>query len=134
MALFWVRRQDEYLNSLYVQAAKHGENCGEPDDLVGEFPDSDYFSVVTRLENAIPEIEFRPHFYAGLRTDVIGQLVDDLNLDRDLPRPDQDNLNARVTPDMYRAQIEVNKRASNVGVRPRPLQRAMLRAMKLAGP
>ncbi|MBA3342921.1 MAG: hypothetical protein H0T48_13955 [Gemmatimonadaceae bacterium] len=127
--LFWVRRQDEYINSLYVQLAKHGKNNGEASDLAGEFMDSDYHAVLAKLENAVTGAEFRPHFYSGPGSDVVGGLIEDLELDASrLDRSVPPKLNARVTPEMYRAQIEVNRRAGTAGIRTAPLQAVMVKA------
>jgi|SRR5687768_13175702 len=126
---FWVRRQDEYINSLYVQAAKHGKNGGEEGDLAGEFGDADYYALLDALERAIPGLEFRPHFYGGMGTDVVGGIISDLELDAsDLDLTVRPLLNARVSPEMYRAQIEVNRRAREAGLKPGRLQSALLAA------
>lgn len=125
----WVRRQDEYTTSLAVQAAKHGgtgRERGDPEPR--DWPkDADYSLVLGNIANVMPHAEIRPRLYRGASTDVVAEAIEILGLDPSrLARPSSVRVNARVSPEMYRAQIEINRRAKAHGVNAGPLQRILI--------
>lgn len=125
----WVRRQDEYTTSLAVQAAKHGgtgRERGDPEPK--SWPkDADYSLVLGTIAEFAPHAEIRPRLYRGAATDVVGEGIELLGLDPSrLLKTSSARINARVSPEMYRAQIEINRRAKAHGVNTGPLQRMLI--------
>ena len=112
--LCWMRRQDEYIASLSVQAAKHGGKGRERGDPPpATWPkDADYCTVLDRIAAAMPRAEIVARYYAGPTSDVVDDFIEHLGLDATaLDRCLPPRINARVPPEAYRVQIELNRRA-----------------------
>jgi len=129
--LCWLRRQDQYTASLAVQAAKHGgtgRERGDPEPL--NWPrDADYADVLERLAAILPRAEILPLVYRGPGHDVVGEAIRLLGLDsKHLTAPDPGRINSRVSPEMYRVQIEVNRRAKARGMNTGKMQLLLLEA------
>ena len=129
--LCWIRRQDEYTASLAVQAAKHGGTGRERGDREPmNWPkDADYSDVLEKISAVLPNAEIAPQLYLGPASDVVDDGIKLLGLDRSgLTIRSSARVNARASPEMYRVQIEVNRRAKARGVNTGPLQRILLAA------
>lgn len=130
--LCWLRRQDDYVASLAVQAAKHGGNGRERGDREpANWPkDADYNAVLERLATVLPHAEILPRLYGGAGNDVTVEAIRLLDLDVSrLVTVSPGRVNSRVSPEMYRMQIEVNRRAKARGIKTGPLQRVLLDAV-----
>jgi hypothetical protein len=132
----WLRRQDEYTVSLAVQAAKHGGTGRERGDSEPKnWPrDADYSLALGKISDVVSRVEITPRLYRGGATDVVAEGIELLGLDPSrLATPSSARINARVSPEMYRAQVEVNRRAKARGVNTGPLQRILISGAGVGG-
>lgn len=134
--LCWVRRQDEYAISLAVQAAKHGGTGRERTTAAPmNWPrDADYCRVLEKIATVLPGAEIVPRIYDGAASDVIGEAIGLLGLDRGpLKAESPARLNARVPPQIYRLQITTNRHCKAGGIAPGPHQRVLIDGAAAAG-
>lgn len=115
--LAWLRRQDDFIGSLRVQAAKHGSQAGDSPPA----PDADYFHVLSKLRRIIPRAEFKLHLYRP-GTNVIGEFCRAIEIEASSAERDrQTHVNTSASPQMYLLQRLITKQANEMGINPRPL-------------
>ena len=129
--LCWLRRQDDYIASLYVEGVKQGLDGRQGGEPLHDFPDADYESILGRLSEALPHarIEARPYGRSNVIQDFIaGAGLTSFRLDTAIPTA----INARVSPGVYRAQMTVNRCANAKGVDPAWTQSVLVQALRSA--
>jgi hypothetical protein len=125
---FWVRRQDSYIASLTVQRAKGGASGRFAGDAIPDIRDANYYRVLSRLEQHVKGIEFRPHLYRE-GSHVLKEFLDALSLDSSMLGEQKPmSVNTSVSAEMYLLQCQINRAAKRRGIHARPLQLALLRA------
>lgn len=101
------RRQDEFISSMHVQEAKHGDlGGGSGSSLTAYFPDADYLATCARIEKLHPNARIEAIEYSS---DVLAAFFDRLGVAY-TPRPGggAKRLNTRVCPSVYRLQTVLN--------------------------
>jgi hypothetical protein len=125
----WLRRQDQYMNSLRVQKAKHGGVKNERKDHVKRFPaDGKYFELLTKLEANITNAKIVPFAYSknsNIESDflhVLGREGSSLAAD------ESSRINASVSADMFRLQLMVNEHFQVLGMDIKEMEKLFVRA------
>jgi hypothetical protein len=128
----WLRRQDQYMNSLRVQKAKHGGVKNERKEHVKRFPaDGRYFELLGRLEKAVPNARIVPFAYSR-DSDIASDFLTVLGRDASALKAKQGaRINASVSADMYRLQLMVNEHFQDLGMDVKEMEKLVVRAWDL---
>lgn len=124
--LVYLRRQDLYLEAMYLQRLKNGRFFGSLDDYIKHFhgSNSDYHAELRPWED-LPNITLVPKIYepAGLHR---GNVVSDVFNLIGLPEPDLSNSTVSVSPSKSRAML-LSLLAETTGANVRHVQRILTR-------
>ncbi len=102
------RRQDEFISSMHVQEAKHGDlGGGTAQSLTEYFPDANYLATCHKLLALHPKARIEAIEYSS---DVLSGFFSRLGIDH-MPKAEtrQRRLNTRVGPSVYRLQTTLNR-------------------------
>jgi hypothetical protein len=125
----WLRRQDQYMNSLRVQKAKHGGVQNERKEHVKRFPaDGKYFEVLEKLQAGAPNAKIVPFAYSR-KSDIEAEFMQLLGRDRPQLNTDgSPRINASVSADMFRLQLMINSHFQKLDMDIKEMEKLFIRA------